>query len=144
MTPRQLTLPPMEVDMNLEPGSKRVRPSNAEKSSMQVRLRACASACTQLNSDCCLALPDGTRIPFIKHGIHYAIQPCEGESESALAVINDTISADLWHARLGHFGIARVHRTLADHKIDALKGFDSRNCAACLSVKRRKGRLPPA
>eukprot|EP00962_Isochrysis_galbana_P043087 scaffold16302_cov136-Isochrysis_galbana.AAC.3 len=45
MAPRQLTLPPMEVDMNLEPGSQRVRPSNAEKSSMQVRLRACASAC---------------------------------------------------------------------------------------------------
>eukprot|EP00962_Isochrysis_galbana_P005526 scaffold1496_cov110-Isochrysis_galbana.AAC.19 len=45
MAPRQLTLPPMEVDMNLEPGSQRARPSNAEKSSMQVRLRACASAC---------------------------------------------------------------------------------------------------
>eukprot|EP00962_Isochrysis_galbana_P047352 scaffold19295_cov112-Isochrysis_galbana.AAC.1 len=35
MEPRQPTLPPMEVDMNQETGSKRVRPSRAEKSSMQ-------------------------------------------------------------------------------------------------------------
>eukprot|EP00962_Isochrysis_galbana_P051381 scaffold22776_cov164-Isochrysis_galbana.AAC.1 len=45
MEARQPTLPPMEVDMNQEPGSERVHPSRAEKSSMQVRLRACASAC---------------------------------------------------------------------------------------------------
>eukprot|EP00962_Isochrysis_galbana_P052716 scaffold24183_cov146-Isochrysis_galbana.AAC.1 len=47
MAPRQLILPPMEDDLHLhpEPGSKRVRPSSDEKSSMQVQLRACASAC---------------------------------------------------------------------------------------------------
>eukprot|EP00962_Isochrysis_galbana_P015990 scaffold4569_cov117-Isochrysis_galbana.AAC.2 len=45
MAPRQLILPPMEDDLHPEPGSKRVRPSSDEKSSMQVQLRACASAC---------------------------------------------------------------------------------------------------
>eukprot|EP00962_Isochrysis_galbana_P031268 scaffold10186_cov154-Isochrysis_galbana.AAC.3 len=45
MAPRQLILPPMEGDLHPEPGSKRVRPSSDEKSSMQVQLRACASAC---------------------------------------------------------------------------------------------------
>eukprot|EP00962_Isochrysis_galbana_P013799 scaffold3931_cov112-Isochrysis_galbana.AAC.2 len=35
----------MEDDTNPEPGSKRVRPSSADKSSTQVRLRARASAC---------------------------------------------------------------------------------------------------
>eukprot|EP00962_Isochrysis_galbana_P020382 scaffold5941_cov125-Isochrysis_galbana.AAC.15 len=45
MAPRQLILPPMEAEMNPEPGSKRVRPSSADESSTQVRLRARASAC---------------------------------------------------------------------------------------------------
>eukprot|EP00962_Isochrysis_galbana_P050443 scaffold21815_cov119-Isochrysis_galbana.AAC.1 len=45
MAPRQLILPPMEDDLHPEPGSKRVRPSSDEKSSMQVQLRASASAC---------------------------------------------------------------------------------------------------
>eukprot|EP00962_Isochrysis_galbana_P034520 scaffold11699_cov109-Isochrysis_galbana.AAC.4 len=65
MASRQLTLPPMEVDMNLEPGSQRVRPSNAEKSSMQVRLRACASACAGtsfLAWACALAGTAGTSL----------------------------------------------------------------------------------
>jgi hypothetical protein len=31
---------------------------------------------TQLNFECCLFLPDGTRIPFTKHGLHYAVNPC--------------------------------------------------------------------
>eukprot|EP00962_Isochrysis_galbana_P030246 scaffold9781_cov135-Isochrysis_galbana.AAC.2 len=44
MAPRQPTLPPMEVDMNPEPGSERARPSRAEKISMQVRLRACGTS----------------------------------------------------------------------------------------------------
>eukprot|EP00962_Isochrysis_galbana_P007125 scaffold1916_cov123-Isochrysis_galbana.AAC.8 len=44
MAPRQLSLPPMEAEMNPEPGSQRVRPSSADESSMQVRLRARASA----------------------------------------------------------------------------------------------------
>eukprot|EP00962_Isochrysis_galbana_P022048 scaffold6546_cov107-Isochrysis_galbana.AAC.2 len=45
MAPRQLSLPPMEAEMNPEPGSQRVRPSSADESSTQVRLRARASAC---------------------------------------------------------------------------------------------------
>eukprot|EP00962_Isochrysis_galbana_P001422 scaffold360_cov128-Isochrysis_galbana.AAC.2 len=45
MAPRQLIMPPKEDDLNPEPGSKRVRPSRADKSSTQVRLRARASAC---------------------------------------------------------------------------------------------------
>eukprot|EP00962_Isochrysis_galbana_P012771 scaffold3617_cov119-Isochrysis_galbana.AAC.7 len=45
MAPRQLIMPPMENDTNPEPGSKRVRPCSADKSSSQVRLRARASAC---------------------------------------------------------------------------------------------------
>eukprot|EP00962_Isochrysis_galbana_P027621 scaffold8684_cov112-Isochrysis_galbana.AAC.1 len=44
MAPRQLITPPMEDDTNPEPGSKRVRPSSADKSSTQVRLRTRASA----------------------------------------------------------------------------------------------------
>jgi hypothetical protein len=31
---------------------------------------------TMLNSECCLLLPDGSRVPFTKHGIHYAVRPC--------------------------------------------------------------------
>eukprot|EP00962_Isochrysis_galbana_P059091 scaffold32517_cov105-Isochrysis_galbana.AAC.1 len=45
MAPRQLILPSMEDDLHPEPGSKRVRPSSDEKNSMQVQLRASASAC---------------------------------------------------------------------------------------------------
>jgi hypothetical protein len=45
MAPRQLFSQPMEDDNNPEPGSKRVRPSSADESSTQVRLRARASAC---------------------------------------------------------------------------------------------------
>jgi hypothetical protein len=42
-------------------------------------------------------------------------------------------------ARLGHFGIARTHRTLLDQNVIMLEGFDASQCPACLSVKRRKG-----
>lgn len=106
---------------------------------------------TLLNSDCCLELFDGSRVPFVKHGLHYAIRQCRQYSptctkeQTALAVIDSsplstsTSLANLWHARLGHFGIARVHRTLTDNNIDILKNFDARTCMACLSVKRRKG-----
>jgi len=45
MAPRQLFTQPMEDDNDPEPGSKRVRPSSADEGSMQVRLRARASAC---------------------------------------------------------------------------------------------------
>eukprot|EP00962_Isochrysis_galbana_P009269 scaffold2601_cov117-Isochrysis_galbana.AAC.1 len=45
MAPRQLFTQPMEDENDPEPGSKRVRPSSADESSMQVRLRARASAC---------------------------------------------------------------------------------------------------
>jgi len=51
--------------MNLEPGSKRVRPSYAEKSSMQVRLRACASAC-------------GTSWPGLAHWLALAARASAG------------------------------------------------------------------
>eukprot|EP00962_Isochrysis_galbana_P003298 scaffold920_cov135-Isochrysis_galbana.AAC.4 len=43
--PRQLFTQPMKDENDPEPGSKRVRPSSADESSMQVRLRARASAC---------------------------------------------------------------------------------------------------
>eukprot|EP00962_Isochrysis_galbana_P009625 scaffold2684_cov124-Isochrysis_galbana.AAC.6 len=45
MAPRQLFLQPMEDENDPEPGSKRVRPSSTDEGSMQVRLRARASAC---------------------------------------------------------------------------------------------------
>eukprot|EP00962_Isochrysis_galbana_P023221 scaffold6982_cov113-Isochrysis_galbana.AAC.3 len=45
MAPRQLFTQPMEDDNDPEPGSKRVRPCSADEGSMQVRLRARASAC---------------------------------------------------------------------------------------------------
>jgi transposase InsO family protein len=128
---------------------------------------------TLLNSDRCLSLPNGIRVPFINHGIHYAIEPCieaalvanapdsvyivppPGFDASVTRIVlpkricHDVVlaatagvlpaSADLWHARFGHFGVARVHRTLSESKIDALRGFDTSSCTACLSVKRRKG-----
>eukprot|EP00962_Isochrysis_galbana_P020128 scaffold5876_cov129-Isochrysis_galbana.AAC.1 len=45
MAPRQLFTQPMEDDNDPEPGSKRVRPSSTDEGSMQVQLRARASAC---------------------------------------------------------------------------------------------------
>eukprot|EP00962_Isochrysis_galbana_P002597 scaffold705_cov119-Isochrysis_galbana.AAC.6 len=45
MAPRQLFSQPMEDDNDPEPGSKRVRPSSTDEGSMQVQLRARASAC---------------------------------------------------------------------------------------------------
>jgi hypothetical protein len=73
------------------------------------------------NSEQCLLLPDGSRIPFSKHVIHYTIQPCmtvhgtkpiarvtksiKFNNGRALAVL-DTTSPDIWHARFGHYGIA--------------------------------------
>jgi hypothetical protein len=119
---------------------------------------------TLLNSDSCLSLPDGTRVPFLKHGIHYAIEPCVEaaffanahapgsvyvapppgfdaaitrtvpsipcDTDTALAATAGVTpaSADLWHARFGHFGVARVHRTLSESKIDAHRGFDTSSC----------------
>eukprot|EP00962_Isochrysis_galbana_P051655 scaffold23126_cov241-Isochrysis_galbana.AAC.14 len=44
MAPRQLFTQPMEDENDPEPGSKRVRPSSTDEGSMQVRLRARASA----------------------------------------------------------------------------------------------------
>jgi hypothetical protein len=77
--------------------------------------------------------------------IKLSLPPCEfipPSFELALLAADTpdaSISADLWHARLGHFGIARIHRTLIDHRIDALKGFNAGTCTASLAVKRRKG-----
>ena len=63
MAPRQLFSQPMEDENDPEPGSKRVRPSSADESSMQVRLRARASACRLWHSlawPCALAGTPGT------------------------------------------------------------------------------------
>jgi hypothetical protein len=57
---------------------------------------------TQLNSECCLVLPNSTRIPFTKHGPHYAVHPCgdayiastDDELNTAL-VASERASADL-------------------------------------------------
>eukprot|EP00962_Isochrysis_galbana_P018327 scaffold5293_cov114-Isochrysis_galbana.AAC.3 len=54
MAPRQLRLEPIEVDMTVEKGPKRVRPDSTDESTTQVRLRAQATACTLLAAGHCL------------------------------------------------------------------------------------------
>eukprot|EP00962_Isochrysis_galbana_P011513 scaffold3234_cov105-Isochrysis_galbana.AAC.3 len=58
-------MPPMEDDTNPEPGSMRVRPSSADKSSTQVRLLARASACGTPwpGPACALACSADTSLP---------------------------------------------------------------------------------
>jgi len=63
--------------------------------------------------------------------------------DEALYTGPDTLDggeADLWHARLGHYSLGRVHKTLSELGV---KGYSSRHdpetCNAFLSTRRRSG-----
>jgi len=96
---------------------------------------------TRLDADLCLTLPTGEVVPFIERGIHYAIDTLP--FDEALYTGPDTLDggeADLWHARLGHYSLGRVHKTLSELGV---KGYSSRHdpetCNAFLSTRRRSG-----
>jgi hypothetical protein len=56
-----------------------------------------------------LVLPNGDEVPFSEYGLHYAFQTL---SHDALLAQPDYPTPELWHARLTHFGVARIHLTL--------------------------------
>ena len=67
------------------------------------------SISTQLDPQLRINLPSGETVPFADEGAHYTLATLP-PSDAAM-MVNDSLDqgqADLWHARIGHFGLKRI------------------------------------
>ena len=81
---------------------------------------------THLNGDKHLVLPSGSKLPFKDTSNHYVVA-------GALSAGTTEDDADLIHARLGHYSVTRINKSLG-HSIDP------KHCEACALNANRKPR----
>jgi hypothetical protein len=66
---------------------------------------------------------------FLRVRRHYAFKTLP---PAALLAQPDDPTPELWHARLAHFGVARIHMTLQKQNISGYRSFKPESCTACL------------
>ena len=85
-----------------------------------------------INNQKFLVLPNGDKVPFSEYGPHYAFKNLP--HAALLAQPNDP-TPELWHVKLAHFGVARIHLTLQKQIISGYRSFKPESCTACLKVR---------
>ena len=91
---------------------------------------------TYLNDANYLRLPDGKQVQFKDTSKHYVIETALATSDSL------KLDADLLHARLGHFSMDRINKTLATNKSTGHDRIEHNreDCDACMKNANRKPR----